>query len=455
MLQLYRTLFLGYLRYSLPVLTNACRTSIRTIENAQGQALRVCLGLPRCTSTAETIAIAKDHPATMHITLEALRAHIRHLARAPAHHLASLPEDRPSASFCKRIRTYRECLPTDHTPPERILTPPWCLYRPQLRLTVPGIRKKADLSSPALKQLTLLMLHEQYKDHVKLYTDGSTTVGGSAGAVIFPAKAESIQFRTSHKTTSTAAELAALRSALRRIDREVPLKWSIFTDSKPALQCLRTALRRGPQDQLLLEIRQLYHQLTDKGHDITFQWLPGHCGITGNEHADDAAKNAHENGVMEPIPLSRSDAAAKINTLAHDVARSMWNTPSFLHTRLHRLDPCLQFTVPSGLPRSETTVLCRMWLGVSFTNAFACRIGWADSAACEHCGTDETIQHVLCECPQYSSQRQSLAAVLARLDDQPLSEKSILECRKDQASRRKATKALLKFLRATRLVERL
>uniref|UniRef100_A0A224Z1B3 Tick transposon n=1 Tax=Rhipicephalus zambeziensis TaxID=60191 RepID=A0A224Z1B3_9ACAR len=90
-----------------------------------------------------------------------------------------------------------------------------------------------------------------------------------------------------------------------------------------------------------------------------------------NTAADDAVKNAHENGEMEPIPLSRSDAAAKINMLARDVARSMWNTPGFLHTRLHSLDPCLRLAIPSGLPRPETTVLYRMWLGVSFTNAFA------------------------------------------------------------------------------------
>ena len=118
------------------------------------------------------------------------------------------------------------------------MTPPWCLEQPKLRLTVPGIRKKADLSSPALKQLSLLMLHEEYADHVKLYTDGSTTVRGSAGAVIFPAKAEIYHFRASHRTSSTAVELVALRSALRRIEPESPLKWGIFTDSKSALQCL-------------------------------------------------------------------------------------------------------------------------------------------------------------------------------------------------------------------------
>uniref|UniRef100_A0A131YZC1 Tick transposon n=1 Tax=Rhipicephalus appendiculatus TaxID=34631 RepID=A0A131YZC1_RHIAP len=121
----------------------------------------------------------------------------------------------------------------------------------------------------------------------------------------------------------------------------------------------------------------------------------------------------------------------------------------------HSQEPSLRLATPSGLPRSEPTVLCRMCLGVSFTNAFACRIRWAEDAACEHCGTDETIERVLCHCPQYSSQIRSFAGVFARLDDQSLSEKSILKCRGDRVSRMKATKALLKFLRATRLVERL
>lgn len=41
--------------------------------------------------------------------------------------------------------------------------------------------------------------------------------------------------------------------------------------------------------------------------------LENYGGIIGNEHADDAAKNAHENGVMEAITLSRSDACSSKN----------------------------------------------------------------------------------------------------------------------------------------------
>uniref|UniRef100_A0A131YK13 Tick transposon n=1 Tax=Rhipicephalus appendiculatus TaxID=34631 RepID=A0A131YK13_RHIAP len=418
-------------------------------------ALRVCLGLPRCSSTAETIAIANDYPAKTHIVMEALRAHVRHLARTPAHHLASLPEDRPGASFSQTVLSYRARLPTGYTAPARVPTPPWCMTHPQVRLTVPGIRSKARLSSPALKQLSLLLLYETYSEHNHLYTDASTTVDGSAGSVIIFATATTVKIKLSHQTTSTAAELAALRSALKVIHHQQAKKWSVFTDFKAALQCLIFALRRGPHEQLVLEIRELLHHVFIQGHDITFQWLPSHCGILGNEHADAAARSAHEDGKQEAIPFSRTDAAMKIRAIANEDVKSLWNAASLSHTRLHRLDPSRRLRPPSELSRLETTVLCRLWLGVSFTKSLAFRIGMEDSAACDHCGSDETIDHVLCHCPRYSAHRRPLAAVLARLDDRPLSEQSVLECRRELSSQRKSVKALLNFLHGSGLLNRL
>lgn len=226
-------------------------------------------------------------------------------------------------------------------------------------------------------------------------------------------------------------------------------------DSKAALQCLIFALRRGPHEQLVLEIRELLHHLFDEGHRITFQWLPSHCGILGNEHADAAARSAHEDGEEKSIPFSRTDAAMTIRKIANAELKSLWNTECLRHTRLRRLDTSRRLRPPSGLSRLETTVLCRLWLGVAFTKAFAFRIGMEDSAACGHCGSDETIEHVLCHCPRYSVQRRQLAAALARLDDRPLSEQSVLERRHDLCAHRKSVKALLNFLRGSGLLYRL
>lgn len=55
---------------------------------------------------------------------------------------------------------------------------------------------------------------------------------------------------------------------------------------------------------------------------------------------------------------------------------------------------CLK-TIECGLFRLDTTVSCRLWLGVAFIKVFALRIGMEDSAACDHCGSDETIEQTL------------------------------------------------------------
>lgn len=67
-------------------------------------------------------------------------------------------------------------------------------------------------------ELSLLTLHEDYKNHLQLYTDGSRAAVGSAGAVTLPAKAVDALFKRYHGTTSTAVELAALHTKLCMIE---------------------------------------------------------------------------------------------------------------------------------------------------------------------------------------------------------------------------------------------
>uniref|UniRef100_A0A6G5AFQ7 Putative tick transposon n=1 Tax=Rhipicephalus microplus TaxID=6941 RepID=A0A6G5AFQ7_RHIMP len=134
MLRLYRIILLGFLRYSLPVLTNASKTSIRMLQSVQAQALRICLGLPQSASTAATIAITRDNLIKTHINVEVLRTHIRHLARTPRHHLASLPVVRPCTSYCKTVTAHGESIPTSFSPAARPVTPPWCLAQPMINI---------------------------------------------------------------------------------------------------------------------------------------------------------------------------------------------------------------------------------------------------------------------------------------------------------------------------------
>lgn len=269
--------------------------------------------------------------------------HHRHYTRTPSHHPGSLAAERPrttyGATVCKQCSSFTEA----YAPASKPLLPPWSLKRPRVHLMIPGMRRKSDLPTHALKQLSLFLLEQNYSNHVHIYTDGSTTPFSSGGAVVIPSQGVTRCFKTSHVTTSTTAELEALRNALEHINSEErPGKWAVFSDSKPALQCLISVLRRGCHDQLTYQTVKLHHLLIQKGHDIVFQWLPGHCGIGGNDSADHAARTSHKEANSVPIPLSRADAARQIRQLARSLTLTEWNTPSIRRTRLHEHDPSLQ-----------------------------------------------------------------------------------------------------------------
>ncbi|XP_077518600.1 uncharacterized protein LOC144128778 [Amblyomma americanum] len=73
-----------------------------------------------------------------------------------------------------------------------------------------------------------------------------------------------------------------------------------------------------------------------------------------------------------------------------------WNMGESCNLRLKALDPGLRLRLPRNLARCEAILLCRLWIGVAFTNHYDFRMGMANSPACESCACEETIAHLLC-----------------------------------------------------------
>lgn len=80
----------------------------------------------------------------------------------------------------------------------------------------------------------------------------------------------------------------------------------------------------------------------------------------------------NHNDVEELIPLSRTDPAARIRSVAHGVTRAVSNTPGFSHARSYRLGLAHQFQIPYRGLQLDTSVLCCLWLDEPFTKSFAC-----------------------------------------------------------------------------------
>ncbi|XP_042143363.1 uncharacterized protein LOC121833795, partial [Ixodes scapularis] len=244
---LYNSLLVGLLRYTLPVMNGASKTVMKDLESAQAQALRSCLGLPKCTSKNGTLA------------------------------------------------------------------------------------EKAKLS---------------------------------------------------HMTSSTAAELAAIRTAMQHIILQNPHQWVIFVDSKSALLALSSLRKQSPNIQLIHAIREIHQNALVKGHNIVLQWVPGHCGITGNICADNAAREAHKETATFLIPLSRTDSNTVTRSIGREITSSLWTDPHYYYKYLKHIDPKLEFCMPRNLSRAQETTLHRLRLNVAYTKKYLHLIGKEESPMC-------------------------------------------------------------------------
>ena len=63
---------------------------------------------------------------------------------------------------------------------------------------------------------------------------------------------------------------------------------------------------------VLVQILELYMELTTNGKEIVFVWVPGHVGIRGNLAADSAVKDAIDGDISDEL-IPFSDLNSSVN----------------------------------------------------------------------------------------------------------------------------------------------
>lgn len=448
--RLYNALFVGLLRYSLPVLYNISRSSMKQLESVQAQALRACLGLPSCTSNTGSVAEARAFSIAILRTQEILCTHLRQSTRHKAHHLATLGSTRKASSFAQVLNILSSELPDGFEPLETFSFPPWLRSDLEIYIDVPGITSRKECALTTLKQHALTIIQERHSKRRHIFTDGSTASDSTGIGISVPSMNFTLEAQLSHATSSTAAELVAIREALRLIIEQVPASWTIFTDSRAALQSMINPNVKSANIQIVRKIQHLHNETIMTGHTVLFQWIPSHCGVAGNESADIAAKNGRKSDSIIRIPYSKADARRLANRIGSAIRSSLWSCPNYHYKRLHEIDPQLQFRVPRGLGRREQSTLHRIRLRVAFTKKYLHMIGRASSPLCQPCSSLEDEHHLLCECRLYEKERATMAQAL-HLSGQPLSLQRLLGPWQTYGEAEVATNALTKYLKETRL----
>ena len=317
--------------------------------------------------------------------------------------------------------------------------PPWSDMLPTVDLDlIFPIRKT---SPRALQRDAFLStLDVRYSTSIGIYTDGSliTHQDGNKVSAAFCVPHLSIakSFRLPATCSICSAELYAILRALQYIHDNLchlfalPSTFSglvVCSDSKSALQIVQN----GTLDDcgFVHAIYETLYSIQAATNVLaSFQWVPSHCDVSGNELADGLAVAAHLN-LDQPIievPPCLSNLKKELSNSINDKYNLRWRvTSAATHLGLIK-DRFVSWHHIFVHDRRSDVVISRLRLGHTCLKGHLYKIGLADSPNCTNCSVIETPQHLLLDCPLYAQARTTLLSSLSTLKITTLSLRSLL-----------------------------
>ena len=198
----------------------------------------------------------------------------------------------------------------------------------------------------------------------------------------------------------------------------------------------------------LIDIFEIVHRLRLLGYDISLVWIPGHCGIVGNEQADMAAKRAMTLTDIRALPLHSKEYFPLLREALRVRFNDLW-ADYRQNTVLKAVkDVTGKWATSCRGNRREEVVLCRLRLGhTRFTHSFL--LDHDPPPLCAHCASPLSVRHILVDCPTFTTQRRILVTACQR-HGLPLRLKSLLGDQHDDI-----IDSVFSFLRDCHLLKRL
>ena len=147
-------------------------------------------------------------------------------------------------------------------------------------------------------------------------------------------------------------------------------------------------------------------ELSKRGKEVIFTWIPSHFGINGNKIADSIAKLAYLLPVTDPpIPTFHKDLKSQIC----QASKALWNErlKTSKITKLHQIRANIfKKPIMNLETRRDQVTLTRLRIGhANLTHSYL--ITKNELALCDCCEDPVSIsvKHILTECNKYTDKR--------------------------------------------------
>ena len=225
---------------------------------------------------------------------------------------------------------------------------------------------------------------QKYEGWIKVYTDGSVEGGvqnGGAACVASISGDRVVRRKAAGKWCSSyGAEAIALDEALELVKERDWKEVVICTDSQALVKRLgsRQIEKGAEMDRLKRKLMSI-----SIGRRMVIQWVPGHCGVEGNEWADREAN------------LARSERQENVNIWMDAAKRRIEREVKYeveLDERLKKVYSKKIRRIESN--RKENVIVAQLRSGhCPKTKYYRHRIGMEYNAACEGCGEVQGKDH--------------------------------------------------------------
>lgn len=456
LLRLYKAMIRPILDYACQILDGPANKAIDSLDSVQNACIRIATGALRTSPIVPLLVDSDIYPLrlrrldlTLRYSLKAMSdenhpcrilttpaAALHRVDRTYMTRISGLPLYERLQAACDELGFI---LPSD-TVTTHLSVAPWTLLFCDTRKLIQG---KGEHILGTHVQSEFQELHRIYDNSAFIFTDGSKgELGVGCAFVHGPTRR---LFRLPRHCSVFTAEAVAILRALEYVESNTLYHAVLCTDSLSVVTAVRHATSVHPT---LIAILETVHRLKLLNYDLCLVWIPGHCGIIGNEQADKEAKRAMTLPDACVIPLSCTEYFPLLRDALRVCFNDLW-AGYRQNTVLKAIkDVTGKWKTSCRGSRREEVVLCRLRLGhTRLTHSFI--LDHNPPPLCEHCANPLSVRHILVECPGFMENRLTLINACQRYG-LPICLKSLLGDQHDDI-----IDSVFKYLRECHLLNRL